>query len=52
VLVALAVTELRPSQIRVGKVMSVPPKATELIRPAAKDAPKAAAARERSSVCK
>ena len=34
VLVALAVTESSPSQIKVGKVISVPPPANELIPPA------------------
>ena len=41
VLVALAVTEGKPSQIRVGKETSVPPPATELIAPARKAEPKA-----------
>ena len=34
VLVALAVTDGRPIQISTGKVMSVPPPATELMAPA------------------
>jgi hypothetical protein len=41
VLVALAVTELSPSQMRAGKETSVPPPATELIDPAANAAAKA-----------
>jgi hypothetical protein len=41
VLVALAETELRPSQISVGNVSNVPPPATELIAPAAKAETKA-----------
>jgi hypothetical protein len=41
VLVALAVTEFSPSQIRAGKETSVPPPATELMDPAAKAAAKA-----------
>src|ERR1035441_2059972 len=44
VLVALAVTEFKPSQIRVGKEIRVPPPATELMAPAAKAAAKATAA--------
>lgn len=36
VLVALAATELSPSQTSVGNVSNVPPPATELIAPAAK----------------
>src|ERR1700731_4083576 len=48
VLVALAVTEDRPSQISVGKVTSVPPPATELIAPARNAAPNAGAACEKS----
>src|SRR5579864_6919791 len=50
VLVALAVTESSPSQIRVGKETSVPPPATELIAPARNDALKAIAACAKSSV--
>jgi hypothetical protein len=41
--VALAVTELSPSQISVGKDSSVPPPATELIAPARKADPNATA---------
>src|SRR5258707_9336550 len=41
VLVALAVREGKPSQMRVGKETSVPPPATELIAPARKAEPKA-----------
>ena len=41
VLVALAVTEDMPSQIRTGKLMSVPPPATELMAAAANAARKA-----------
>jgi hypothetical protein len=41
VLVALAVTEFNPSQMRAGKETSVPPPATELMDPAAKAAVKA-----------
>src|SRR6202790_4063251 len=52
VLVALAVTELSPSQMSVGNVMSVPPPATELITPARKAAPNAAAAWIQSSAGK
>src|SRR5689334_1857158 len=52
VLVAFAATELRPSQISVGKVTSVPPPATELMTPARKAAPNAAAAWRGSSVDK
>jgi len=44
VLVALAVMEFIPSQIRVGKETSVPPPATELIAPATKADANAAAA--------
>ena len=44
VLVALAVTESRPSQISVGNETRVPPPATELIAPARKAAAKATAA--------
>src|SRR5436190_17011920 len=44
VLVALAVTESRPSQMRVGNERRVPPPATELIAPARKADPKAAPA--------
>src|SRR5580704_7040254 len=44
VLVALALMEGRPSQIRVGKVSNVPPPATELMAPAAKAVPNAASA--------
>jgi hypothetical protein len=44
VLVALAVTESRPSQTRVGKETSVPPPATELMAPARNAAPNALAA--------
>src|SRR5271157_1549786 len=47
VLVALAVTEFRPSQISAGNETSVPPPATELIAPARKAAPKATAACEK-----
>ena len=43
VLVAFAVTEFSPSQMRVGNEMRVPPPATELIAPAANAAPNAAA---------
>jgi len=43
VLVALAVTEGKPIQIRAGKETSVPPPATELIVPARKAEPKATA---------
>ena len=50
VLVALAATELRPSQIKAGNETRVPPPATELMTPARKAAPKAAAARGKSSV--
>jgi hypothetical protein len=50
VLVALAVTELRPSQIKAGNETSVPPPATELMAPARNAAPKATAARGKSSV--
>src|SRR5271157_2335317 len=49
VLVALAVTDPRPSQIRAGKETSVPPPATELMAPARKAAPKATAACPKSS---
>src|ERR1035437_1892253 len=48
VLVAFAVTELRPSQISAGKETSVPPPATELMAPAKNAAPKATAACVRS----
>src|SRR5581483_12405617 len=48
-LVALAVTELSPSQISVGNVTSVPPPATELMTPARKAAPNAARAWTKSS---
>jgi glc operon protein GlcG len=41
VLVALALMEGSPSQIKVGKVSSVPPPATELMAPATKAAAKA-----------
>ena len=44
VLVALAVTEFKPSQTRVGKETRVPPPATELIAPARKADPNAPAA--------
>lgn len=44
VLVALALIEGRPSQIKVGNVTSVPPPATELIAPAANAEPNAIAA--------
>ena len=50
VLVALAATELRPSQIKAGNETSVPPPATELMAPARNAAPKATAARGKSSV--
>jgi peptidoglycan-N-acetylglucosamine deacetylase len=43
VLVALAVTEGKPSQIKVGNETSVPPPATELIAPARKAEPNATA---------
>ena len=43
VLVAFAVTDGRPSQIRAGKETRVPPPATELMAPAIKAAPKATA---------
>lgn len=43
VLVALAVTEGRPSQINVGKDTNVPPPAMELMAPARKAAAKATA---------
>jgi hypothetical protein len=46
VLVALALMEGRPIQIKVGNVTSVPPPATELTDPAAKAAPNAANARQ------
>ena len=48
VLVAFAVTESSPSQIRAGKETSVPPPATELTAPAKNAAPKATAACVRS----
>jgi hypothetical protein len=48
VLVAFAVTELRPSQISTGKETSVPPPATEFMAPAKNAAPKATAACVRS----
>src|ERR1035437_2774924 len=48
VLVAFAVTELRPNQISAGKETSVPPPATELMAPARNAAPKATAACVRS----
>ena len=41
VLVAFAVTEFSPSQIRAGNETSVPPPATELMEPAMKAAAKA-----------
>ena len=44
VLVALAVTEFKPSQISAGKESSVPPPATELIAPARNADPNAAEA--------
>jgi len=44
VLVALALMEGNPSQMRVGKVSSVPPPATELMAPATKADPNAASA--------
>jgi uncharacterized protein GlcG (DUF336 family) len=44
VLVALALMEGSPSQIKVGNVISVPPPATELMVPATKAAPNAAKA--------
>jgi len=44
VLVAFAVTESSPSQIKAGKETRVPPPATELIAPARNAAPKATAA--------
>ena len=44
VLVALAVTPSRPRASRVGYEIKVPPPATELIAPAAKAEPNAAAA--------
>src|SRR5271165_3444493 len=50
VLVALAVTESRPSQISVGKETSVPPPATELIAPARKADKNASAPRHMSMV--
>jgi hypothetical protein len=49
VLVALAATELRPSQIKAGNETSVPPPATELMAPAKNAAPKATAARGKSN---
>ena len=52
VLVALAVTEFNPSQIRVGKESRVPPPATELIAPARKADPKAADAVKRLKFAK
>src|SRR5271157_3833729 len=50
VLVALAVTESRPSQINAGKETSVPPPATELMAPARNAAANATAARQTSRV--
>ena len=44
VLVALAVTELRPSQISAGNETRVPPPATELMAPARKAEANATAA--------
>jgi hypothetical protein len=44
VLVALAATEFRPSQISAGNETRVPPPATELMAPARNAAPKATAA--------
>ncbi len=41
VLVMLATTGSSPSHTRVGKVISVPPPATEFIAPASTEAPKA-----------
>src|ERR1700688_1221071 len=46
VLVALALIEGSPSQIKVGNVSSVPPPATELMVPAMKAEPKATSARQ------
>ena len=43
VLVALAITDGSPSQIREGNVTSVPPPATELMAPAMNAAPNATA---------
>jgi hypothetical protein len=47
--VALAVTEGRPSQIKVGNDTNVPPPATELMAPARKAAVKETAACGKSS---
>jgi len=44
VLVAFAVTEFSPSQIRAGKEIRVPPPATEFTAPAKNAAPEATAA--------
>jgi hypothetical protein len=44
VLVAFAVTEFSPSQIKAGNDISVPPPAIELIAPARNAAPNATAA--------
>jgi hypothetical protein len=50
VLVALAVTESSPSQIRAGNETSVPPPATELMAPATKAAPNATPARGKARI--
>ena len=50
VLVAFAVTDGNPSQIRVGNETSVPPPAIELITPAKTAAPNATAACGRSKL--
>src|SRR3984957_8585127 len=50
VLVAFALMEGSPSQIRVGNVSSVPPPATELMAPATKAAPNATKACQESTL--